>query len=214
MKRGLVLLLISVSFCMPGCKKDTVKNKPVEIGTTASDSYFPVTTGSTWRYQDGSSFFDITITDTTTVFDGKAYINASSYDLAHSRLYEEYFYAGDHLFATKFTPFENGHFDLQVLNDTMAVGHSWTAPPAYEGLIYQIKATCTTTIKEKGISMTIYGATFTNVVHTQVDMRYFVNNAYDELGKYDFYFAKGVGIVKSTCSINGETREIRSYNIK
>lgn len=218
MKRGLLPVLFFAALYFSGCKKDQKIAPPGPIGTTASDSYFPVTSGSWWKYNDDHGYiFTITLNDTTTTLLGKTYHNAQNITQSFYKFDEEYFYAGDHVYATRFTDDLNGPFNLQVLNDTMAVGHSWIAQASDSGTINGYTSRAITTIKEKGISYAVYQTNFTDVIHTQVTLQYYIGGSGITYGTIDFYFAKGIGIIQSYFYLNqyhSETRNIIGYNIK
>ena len=220
MKQSLLFIIVIIALLSAGCKKDPVAAKgPVPIGTTNSTSYFPVTTGSSWKYLDDNTgfTFNITINDTTTTLLGNTYHNAQNITQSFYKFDEEYFYAGNHVFATQFSDDLYGPLNLQVLNDTMAVGHSWIGPASTSGTINGYTSRAITTIKEKGIDYSIYGVKFSNVIHTQVALQYYIGGTGLLYGTIDFYFAPGVGIIQSYFYLNqyhSETRNITGYDIK
>jgi hypothetical protein len=200
-KTVLILFIVSVFFYC-SCKKESTNNNIKDVNTTTSDSFFPIGTGSTWSYyliSDGlaSDIAVIKISDTNTTINSRSYHKASYM----TKLYgdtTEYFYAGDHLFALKFTDLlYQTTFDLQILNDTASVGYKWTAEATDNNLLNNIPVRAVTTILEKNISKSVGGATFKNVTHTQVEIQYVLNGQAIEYATYDFYFAKGVGIIES-----------------
>ena len=73
------------------------------------------------------------------------------------------------------------------------------------------------TIKEKNTTKVVNGKTFTNVIHTQVDLQYDLGGGFQSVAVYDIYLAKGVGMIESDTSIQGSPYDVStltSYSIK
>ncbi|HWB64178.1 MAG TPA: hypothetical protein VG603_11745, partial [Chitinophagales bacterium] len=67
------------------------------------------------------------------------------------------------------------------------------------------------------ISKTINGKNYPNVIHTQAELQYDLGSGYITAGVYDFYLAKGVGLIELSLDMNGsnyETETLTSYTIK
>jgi hypothetical protein len=210
MKRGLLPLLIAINFCILGCKKDN----NVSLST---NSYLPLTDGSMWKYNyasDGGTTDTLTIAMTggTTKINGKTYYNAASTYKQGSSL--GYFYAGNHFYATRTVALgSNVAMEFQLLNDTASVGYQWITSPTDDGEVQGAPAQTINTIMEKGISRTINGQTFPDVIHTRVELQYSLQTFIT----YDFYMAKGVGLIESdsnTLNEFYETETLFAYTIK
>jgi hypothetical protein len=214
MKRGLLLLLIAITFCFAGCKKDT---NPIP----ATDEYLPLTNGSTWHYSystDAGNTDTLTLqmTGGTTLISGKTYYNISSIDNEGSSM--GYFYVGNHNYATRTTDNGTGSsIELQLLNDTASVGYTWITNPTANGQLGGDPVRTMNTIKEKNISRVINGKTFTHVIHTEVQLQYNFGNGFETSVIYDFYLAKGVGMIETDANTLGtfyETETLFDYTIK
>src|SRR5437763_1497490 len=130
MKRGQLMLLIAICFCILGCKRDKTE-------ASSLNDYLPLTDGCVWKYSYGS---------------------------------------------------DGGHTD-----------------------------TLTHTIMEKGISRSINGRTFNDVIHTKVEVQYDYGTGFQTFVTYDFYLAKGVGLIESdsnTLDSFFETETLFEYTIK
>jgi hypothetical protein len=75
--------------------------------------------------------------------------------------------------------------------------------------------TNTYTIEEKGISRTVLGTTYPDVIHVHLVQSYVVSGVTIEAGTSEYYYAKGVGLVEFTSSTFGITssRLLESYFI-
>jgi hypothetical protein len=51
-------------------------------------------------------------------------------------------------------------------------------------------------VLEKGITMTVEGKPYTDVIHTRLDLSYNVGGTPTPFGYYDYYLSKNVGIIK------------------
>lgn len=216
MKKILPILILGGAMLIAGCSK---KSNP---GPSASaDSYLPVSSGSTWTYNDvvGGSTSQLTITMTggTSVIGGKTYYAGTSASSTKGTS-TGYFYAGNHFYSFRATSATAGiTIELQMGNDDQNVGYSWTTTPTDNGTVNGVPAKMVNTIKEKNISRTVNGKTFNNVIHTQVDLQYDLGTGFQSVATYDIYLAKGVGMIENDTSVSGSPYEIETitgYTVK
>jgi len=91
---------------------------------------------------------------------------------------------------------------MQILNDTMSVGNSWV----YDmGTINGVPARGTGTIVEKLNTFTVQGETYSNVIHTQFVIAFNLLGNFTDFATYNFYFAKGKGIIKVNSNVTDIT---------
>lgn len=214
MRRGLLFVSALLSFCILGCKKE-------HAITPAGGEYLPVTNGSTWKYSYGSDggttdTLILSITGGTTQINGKTYYNAlSTYKQGAS---QGYFYVGNHLYATRTIALgSNAAMEFQLLNDTASVGYQWITAPVDGGVLDGNPVQTINTIKEKNITRTLNGKTFTGVSHTQVQLQYNFGQGFQTSVTYDFYMAKGIGLIENdsnTLDTFYETETLFDYTIK
>lgn len=214
MKQGLVAILFLITLGIFGCKKDKTEGP-------SSNDYLPLTNGSVWKYSYGSDgghtdTLTITMTGGTTKINGKTYYDVTStYKQGFS---QGYFYAGNHFYATRTVALgSNVAMEFQLLNDTASVGYHWKASPTDDGKVGGMPAQTVNTIIEKGISRVENGRTFTDVIHTRVELQYDYGSGYQTYITYDFYLAKGVGLIESdanTLDSFFETESLFGYTIK
>lgn len=216
MKKILSILILGGAMLIAGCSK---KNNP---GPSASaDSYLPVSSGSTWTYNDvmggNTSQLTITMTGATSVINGKTYYTGTSASSTRGTS-TGYFYAANHSYSFRATSATASiTIELQMGNDEQGVGYSWTTTPTDNGTINGVSAKTVNTIKEKNITKVVNGKTFTNVIHTQVDLQYDLGTGFQSVVTYDIYLAKGVGMIENDTSVSGspyEVETITGYTVK
>jgi hypothetical protein len=218
MKKNLLLILALFAVAITGCKKDG-GTKPA--GTTSSDSYLPVTSGSSWRYlvngPGGSDTLTVKMTGATTIINSKTYYNATSTSKM-TGTGTGYFYAANHIYGIRGSNAAAGlTVEMQIFNDALTVGNSWTSLPTDNGEVNGVPAKTINTIKGLNISKVINGKTFTNVVHTQVDLQYDYGSGFQSFAVYDYYLAKGIGMVELDSAFLGsliETETVVDYTVK
>jgi hypothetical protein len=217
MNKNLLLVLIVAAAFAGGCKKESKTNP---TATTTADSYFPLTSGSTWRYfvtaAGGNDTLAVKMTGATTNINGRTYYRAiNTYQKMGSST--GYFFDAGNVYGSGASSAATGlSVEFQFLNDTATVGRSWLSSPTDDGMVNGVAARTLNTIVEKDIGKTIGGETFTGVIHTRVDLQYNYGSGFQSSTVYDFYFAKGVGMIESVTSISGkvyETETIVSYTI-
>jgi hypothetical protein len=200
--------------CFLGCKKGT----DVRPSTV---SFLPLTQGSTWKYHyvsDGGTTDTLTLTITggSSEINGKTYYDVlSTYKKGSS---VGYFYIGNHIYATRTTDNGTGSaMELQLLNDTASVGYQWITTPTDNGKVGAWPARTVNIIKEKNVNRILHGKTFTGVTHTQVLLQYDFGTGYETTISYDFYMAKGIGLIENdanTLNTLIETETLFDYTIK
>lgn len=217
MNKRLTLLLLS-AICALGCTKGN--NSPANTSTTAT--YQPTTTGSTWTYSNSSntlatSTITYTINGQTNVFNNISFYQAYSpgYSIAFSHTDHIYYIVDQVLYYGALLQF-------QYLDDTAAVGATWTSAVYAVGTTNQVQTPSQITgkILEKGITLTVSGQTFKNVIHTEIDFQASSTNQNQNFLNYSrqYYVAQGVGIIE-TADINNQNQiiggsQLTGYNIK
>jgi hypothetical protein len=210
MKRILPVVIAAAALLFAGCKS---KNNPAPTG---NDSYLPVSAGSTWSYRDdissASGNITLTMTGATATFGGRTYYEVKNDNKTGAGT--SYYYAGDHIYTTRGAYFEPGsNVELQMGKDDQSIGYTWTTAPTDDGLLEGVTAKTINTIKEENITKTVNGHTFTNVIHTQVDLQV----GSESNAVYDIYLAKGVGLIQRDAHAYGilvSSLTITGYTIK
>jgi hypothetical protein len=210
------ICLISVLFT--SCGKNTTDDPGPDDNNTNSASYQPLTVNSTWTYVTDYPTPDnvvLTATASTQTYNKKAYtiVQAKGTKLGTQN---QYFYNANHLYNYRVPVDGLGSIDFTYLNDNAAVNATWTANVTDDGTLSGIPARMTGTLIEKGISKTVSGKKYTDVIHTTVLLQYDIASTYTTLATYDFYVAKGIGIVEMDSNTYGitSTLKLQSYQIK
>jgi len=173
---------------------------------TNNTGYQPFNSGSYWKYVATGSITDEqtqTLTGKAASINGKTYYEMSqnSKTLGTSL---GYFNADDGVYKLRASTYINGAtIELTYLDANKAVGETWTAPMTDNGQVNGVPARVLGKIIEKGISHTVSGKSYSDVIHTQIDVQYDMGG-FDTYSTYDMYIAKGVGIIETSNSVLGQ----------
>ena len=181
---------------MMSCGKEhSLETIKVPVIIIPDTTYQPLETPSFWIYQDSAT----SIKDTLTATDSLMTINTKLYTIFHDssavQSADEYFNISSHNYYL-YGSFGNGLADIEILylNDTASPGYNWQASA---GSINGFPAQVQGQIIDTGLTVTIGANTFTNVIHSEVDIEYNVGSGFQTpYAIYDYYVAKGVGIIK------------------
>lgn len=216
MKKILLTLPFAALIALAGCKKDS-SNKP----TTLPDSYWPLTPGSSWTYKDvaGTSTTSYTVNmtgGTSTINDKKYYITTA---VKYGTNIINYVYEGNHIYALRaaFASLGGTSLEFQVCNDGEPAGFTWTTQPSDDGFINGVAAQTVNKVVSTNGNRTVNGKTYGNVIHMQVDLQYDFGGGFESAAIYDFYLAKGVGLIESDTSSEGtsiDSSTLTSYTVK
>ena len=164
---------------------------------SAGVSYYPLTKDSWWKYKDSltSTTSDGKVLNRTKTIHGMVYTAIVS---ATGTAQDTSWFAAprpNYLMTQKGVSPQGAMYDVlfHYLNDTASVGYSWRYNAGSgNGFTAYIK----TTIMGKGISMTVAGKSYTNVIHTKLELSYDVIGSLVDCGHYDYFTAQGIGIIK------------------
>jgi hypothetical protein len=194
-------------------------------GQNGTDTYQPMSKDSYWKYKT-TGYYSLENTTTSTgtqkTIDGINYTIFNSVNTGQP--------AGQALFGIKDHNYysyaegvspQGGSFNVSYLylNDTASVGYSWQH---VAGQGNGFAALTPGTIVEKGLSMTVSGKNYSDVIHSRIELQYAIPGI-DTLSyfTYDYYVAKNVGVIKLIATgdpllANGATTttELTEYTIK
>ncbi len=189
---------------------------PNANGTSNSDSYQPITKGSTWAYNiqlagtNTPISATITMTGDVRTINGKVYYKGT--EVTADGPSDGYFAHTGNVYISR----SEDELDEPYLNDNLPAGATYTlsiTDPASPSIPAQYLGT----IVEKGISKTIGSKTFTNVIHTRTELQYNLGSGFQSSDKNEYYIAKGVGIIEIDGYLGSlliARQTIVSYNIK
>lgn len=217
MKQKLLIAIALSAVVLVSCKKD----KKIVFFPT-SNSYLPLTKGSTWQYTlsgGGADTLTITSTGDTSIVGGEVYYNTINAYKRAGITDQGFFFDIDHINGTVApSPSLGVNVQLQMLNDTASVGYTWTSQPTSSGQINGIAVQAVNKILGKNISWTVGGHTFTSVIHTQTVIQYNEGGGnFQTFVTYDFYLAKGIGLVEQDENLTGApaiTEKLFNYSVK
>lgn len=201
--KKVLLGLLAVALFATSCKKEK-SIEPNVPGGSGSDggNYQPSSKNSYWKYKvTGSVNYETTNTSTgqARTINGITGIGFNSTSTAQPGTSEGVFAIKDHVYSLVqkgTSPNSGASFDLSFpyLNDTASVGYSWRHNG---GQANGLQAIFDCKVIEKGISVTVEGKTYKDVIHTEVELLYNMPG-FGEISFmiYDFYVARNVGIVQ------------------
>ena|SRR5687767_9946202 len=181
--------------------------------SSAPPDYLPLTVGTNWTYVSNGTTLKLTVTNKDTVALTRTYkvlSNSNGANQYQAKSGNEYY-----RFATFQGFLPNGVEELYLKAD-QGVNATWQFNVAVQFGGVTIPVTAKYTITEKGISKTVQGKSYTDVVHVRQDLTSPLGNN----GGGDFYYAKGVGMISSTIALSApgsttnNTTELTAYEIK
>jgi len=216
MKPNLLIAFALAVAVLAGCKKEKKT-----ILSTSVNSYLPLSKGSTWQYTlsgGGVDTLTIAMTGDTSVVGGQVYYKATSVYKHAGINGQGFFFNIDHINGTVAQSTSLGvSIELQMLNDTASVGYTWISAPTSNGMVNNVAAQAVNKIVEKNITWTVGSKTFGYVIHTQTAIQYNVGGSFQTFVTYDFYLAKGVGMIEMDENLSGApaiTEKLFNYTVK
>lgn len=193
-------------------------------GGSTTGTYSPVTAGTNWVYKSVIGTSVDTATNTmsgnTTTINGKLYsvVNVTAVKGGNSTVY---FATINHVYtAAQAIPTTTDILEMQYLIDNAAVGTTWTTPASPTGTINGVPARISGKIAEAGISKTVSGIVFNNVIHSTILLQYDYGSGFQTNATYEYYVAQNIGVIEVDSSVSafgssvtGSTT-ILSYKIK
>jgi len=169
-------------------------------GQSGSGTYQPTSANSYWHYKEtGDITADYTITSTgqkTTINSIDYYTFNSTGSAGNVQSYMGVKNHNYYVLDQGTSPNSGASFDLNFLylNDTASVGYTWqNAAGQGNGFTAETPGS----VVEKGISLTVQGKSYTDVIHTQEELQYDIPGlGLLTFATYDYYVAKGIGIIR------------------
>ncbi len=212
---------IIVSSCQKEADLTIVPPVTDTTGIPLSETYLPLTRGTFWIYAD-SGFSNSN--DTITMIGEKdTIINTIPYSKVHnhSAIADNDSYYGLQSHNYYLYGEQNGvQVTMLMLNDTTSIGNGWVFDM---GLVNGLPGRGIGKMIEKNISYTVKGKVYNNVIHDKYTIQYNLLGSFTDFGSYDFYFAKGIGLIyiisSVPTSIGGtdgiySKQELINYSIK
>jgi hypothetical protein len=194
------LLFPVLIFFIISCKKSSPANPQ-----QTQDAYLTTTAGSTWNYHQvdssaGNSDYTITSTSRDSVISGRTYhvYNVSSGGNQYLNITGNDYYQFDSLPAG----LGAAVFERLYLKDNLSVGSSWIQSLTVTVSTISIPITLTYKIAEKGISRTVNGQSYSDVIHVSATISSSLIPAANLVTSINSYYAKKYGLIESSTIVN------------
>ncbi len=207
-KNTYIYVALAVTIFFTQCKKDDgINTDPVPV-----KDYMPVTTGSTFTYQNTTgttvSTYTLTVSGKDTTFNAKTYKIFTSTDSVNryrAKVSSDYYQLAS-------IPMINiANFENLYLKENAAINDTWTDKvqvPNPTNPAQTFTASLTNKMMEKGIAYTVDGKSYENAIHIKLSLS--VNVPIPglpipltiDLGGGDMYYALGVGMIKNKLNIS------------
>ncbi|MDB5249489.1 MAG: hypothetical protein JWQ40_3883 [Segetibacter sp.] len=196
---------------------DTTGNStpPVVVTPAFDSSYQPLTKGSFWKYRD-SADKDMslhTALDVMKTINGKIYTAVLASDSTST---DSVYFAHDSINYYMYTLEDTSSFTFNYYNDTAKIGKSWDYTSGNGSSAIRLR----TTVISRKTNLTVNNTVYKNVVHSQVQMTTLTSGTFTPQFIFDYYLAKGVGLIKARTKGVGpasgilNTEELTEYSIK
>ncbi|RYU86894.1 hypothetical protein EWM62_17240 [Mucilaginibacter terrigena] len=211
---------------MSSCRKDPPDFTGYEANGTSennafANSYMPTSKGTSWTYVTDpgtgtKATSEIHLTGVITPINGLNYFEAKS-STAGREAEVGYYYVDDHNYKILGATLQSGTVvEFNYLDSNLPVNGEWTAKMSPSGFINSIPARTKGRIIEKDITKVVLGKTYKNVIHTQLIVQYDMGSGFEDFGTYDYYLAKGIGLLETDTNLLGivATSKLLNYTIK
>jgi hypothetical protein len=221
MKKNLPFIITLFIGCIlfASCKKDNPDNDPEPVISTKLDTYQPLTTGSYWKYTStgiSTATTEITATANSKTFNGKKFKQVTIKSNAAPTA-DGYYYASDHVYTLRQQVASYGYLQFTYLKDNAAINASWKETVTDNGSLNGVPAQMIGKMLAKATTKVVNGKTYTNVIHTKVQLQYALySSTFETFATYDYYIAKGVGIVEIDSDLLGSKAvlTLQTYTLK
>lgn len=201
--RNRYLAIFSLLTVVFACKKSS-------DGTVAvADKYISLTAASTWQLRVVDNIaatttnYTVTSTNRDSTISGKAY---HVFTNSNTGVNEYNFISGNdyYTFRTLGLALGNAQVETIYLKDNSSVGTVWTQTInlTVPGIPFPVPVTLTYSLAEKGISRTVNGATYTNVIHVSLALSSSLVPAASLTTDIQSYYAPKFGLIENTNKVN------------
>lgn len=222
----LISLFIAISFIGCSTESDDEKDAQNSLG-----DYWPTSVDNNWVYTQGGVENSIKITEVNEK-NGAKYYSFDQLNIFGRAIEEDpnfsikknnggyYINVGEKTTTSEGVTAKITGFEFLFFKDYLAVNETWEGTYTYtessnapNSQVYVNNATFKGKILEKGISLTVNGKAFNDVIKFRFEQIYDNNDAWPDWDySTDYWIAKDVGIIKF--ENEGGVSEIKSYSIK
>ncbi len=192
-------LLLAVSACK--------KSDPVVI--VVADKYMSMTANSTWQMRVVDNVAVTTTNYTVTSTNRDSTIGSKAYHVftnSNTGVNEYYFVSGNDYYTFRTLGLTLGSATIETiyLKDASAVGTTWTQSQnlTVPGIPFLIPVTLTYKVEEKGITRTVNGTTYNNVIRISLALSSTLVPAASLTTDIQSYYAPKFGLIENTNKVN------------
>jgi hypothetical protein len=202
--KKIIIAFIAISTAFFSCKKDPAPPVP---DTTPYMSYTP---NSTWNYTTTDSVTFIPLDYTITSTDRDSSINSKAYHVftnSTGGANEYYNVTGNDYYTFRSLPTSLGGNPIEniYLKDNVAEGSSWEQSYSINVSGFPLMVKMINTVTKKGISVTVNGINYTDVIHITTTLQVSLANvplpATAVTTDIQSYYARKYGLVQSRTKI-------------
>jgi hypothetical protein len=217
-------LIVGPTTCTFDVVVDTTTGGPGPGPGPVSGEYFPMTQNSWWSYDDGTGGDTSKITvNGTGSFGGKTYTRfIQSYEGlpdTDTSFYRKdnttgayYLYQDLSDFSSMGVTFSQPTADVLYLKNALTTGATWNTDIAGTAGGFPVTVRFKFTCVNANLSPSINGKPFTNVYHVQLNVQLGLAGTFTDVdGPYDFFYAKGIGMIKTDDGF--DEIDIRYWNV-
>ena len=209
-----VLIILSLHI---SCKKSSNESS----GPPAPVPYMSITTSSTWQYKLDDNIgatsvnYLITATDRDTIVGSRTYKVFSNSSTAGSEYY--HISSGNYYnYRNLGASLGNNKLEILYLKDNLNAGAKWeeTFNLTIPGLPLPVSVKLDNTIAEKGITRTVNGITYKDVIHVTTYLSSSAIPSSNLTSDIQNYYAPKVGAIETTYKLNLNYLVIRNIDTK
>lgn len=198
-----LIILFAVTLSFNACSKKDNSTTP----TTNNSSYINTTAGSTWSYHEvdssgatpKNSDYTVTSTSQDSTINGRKY-HVYNYSYGGNNYLA---LSGNDYYQYDSIPVSGGvNVERLYLKDNLAAGASWTQDfnLTIPNIPFPVTLTATNKIVEKGISRTVNGVNYSNVIHVSTSLSSaLISSGFTSA--IDTYYAPNYGLIESSTLI-------------
>jgi len=222
MKKLFLISLLAVIAFLPACNKAGIIGPGVVSVASSSNSYQPTTSGSVWKYVNEvtgkpDELIMVKAVGTTFNINNRVYYTITSASSLNGTTTNYYFTNGVFYTIRGASLVPGATSEFQYLDNSYTVGTKWTVSVNDSGFINGVAGRFEGSTVEKDITKTIGDNTFTNVIHTTVNLEFDYGDGFVTTATYDYYLAKSIGMIEVDSSVAGVVvgkETITSYDVK
>jgi len=200
-----IISFLSLILIFSACKK----NDSGSSSKTSADVYVNTNTGSSWNYQQtdssgstpATSNYTVTSSPNDTTINNRKY-HVYNYSYGGSQYLSN---SGDDYYQFDSIPVAGGsNIERLYLKDNISTGNTWTQNfnLTVPGFPLPVSLLVTNKIVEKGISKTVNGITYVNVIHVSTGLSSSLIPSSSFITAIDSYYAPQFGLIENTSKIN------------